>query len=129
VADNQMTPEDASNLLYQQVYVPTFLQKLASLGHDIPSEAHAQSLLRQGQMLRIACAHEQVKQAAANNDPLLIAEQRLRDELIKTGAIASEDATELEKYAGDIVQARPDLAQAAIAYQNGVAQQQLAQAG
>jgi len=119
--DNANIQKTAGDLLYSQVYVPAFFTKLAEFGYEPRTEVQAQSLLRQAQMLRQAKAAEMAKQAADQGDPLLIAEQRLAERL---GQINAGQAAELqiEKYAADFVAQHPELAKAALDYQNAVAQ-------
>lgn len=124
---NPMTAEAGQQLLLEQVYVPTFLQKMASFGYDIRTEEQAQSLLRQAHALRFAAAEENVKHAAATNDPLLLAEQRLYARLQNAGLGDYNQDAALEQYAAKVAQERPDLSAAAIAYQNGIAETILAQ--
>lgn len=119
--ETPMTPQDAGNLLYHQVYVPTFFSKLAELGFEPNSPAQAQSLLRQASVLRARHIDQQAKQAAVTGDFVLMAEQRLNSQ--PTDA----DVTgEIAKYAAAVVQSRPDLAQAAIVLQDDTARQLVA---
>lgn len=126
MADNQITYEDAGNLLYSQVYAPVFFQKLAEFGIQPQNEAHAESLLRQAQLIRQARAAEMTKQAAAQGDPLLLAEQRLMEKLAQVNG-QPVNANAINKYAAEVARARPELAEAAIAYQNGYAKALLAE--
>ena len=126
MATDNAINKTAGDLLYEQVYVPAFFQKLAEFGLQPQSPVHAESLLKQARMLRQARAIETTKQAAANGDPLLIAEQRLAEQLNQLTA-GQNDQSSLDKFAMDFVKARPDLAKAAIEYQNAHAQELLAQ--
>jgi hypothetical protein len=126
VADTQTTRKEAEELLISQLYVPAFFQKLAEYGVQPQSQAQADSLLRQAQLLRQATAADMAKQAAAIGDPLLIAEQRLAERLGQLQPGVAEGLA-MNKFAADIVQNRPDLAQAALTYQNAAAQAMIAQ--
>lgn len=117
----------AGDLLYSQVYIPTFFQKLASFGIQPQGPEQAESLLRQATMLRQLRAEDLVKQAADKGDPLLIAEQRLAERLGQLQSPEQNQAAMVEKYAAELVKARPELAEAAITYQNCEAQKILAQ--
>ena len=127
MADNQITYEDAGNLLYSQVYAPVFFQKLAEFGIQPQNEAQAESLLRQAQVIRQARAAEMTKQAAEHGDPLLLAEQRLMEKLAQVNGQPPVNASAINKYAAEVARARPELAEAAIAYQNGYAKALLAE--
>jgi len=126
VATDNTNNKQAGDLLYEQVYVPVFFQKLAEFGLTPQTPAQAESLLKQAQMIRRANAIQTTKEAAASGDPLLIAEQRLAAHLNQlVGTQDDQDA--ISKFAADLAKARPDLAKAAIEYQNAQAQEILAQ--
>lgn len=127
--ENQINATDAQNLLFSQVYVPQFLQKLASLGVNVQTEEQAHSLLRQAHMLRAAEAEAAVKQAAVVNDPLLVAERRLQTVLAKQAGVNDpEISLAYEEYAGQVAAQRPDLVKAAVAYQDALAAAMVQQA-
>jgi hypothetical protein len=123
----QITQEAATaahGTLFQNVYAPAFFQKLAEHPNvPVPRTAEeAEVLLRMAGKLRSAHDTGVVKLAAAEN-PFLAAEALLDECLQKTAAVSTE-----QQIAADVarISANPDIAAAALTYQNAIAQEILA---
>lgn len=123
----QITQEAAAaahGTLFQNVYAPAFFQKLAE--HPcvpVPQTAEdAEALLRMAGKLRVAHETGVIKTAAVEN-PFSAAEALLDACLQKTAAVSPDQqiAAEVAR-----ISAHPDIANAALTYQNAVAQEILA---
>lgn len=122
----QITGEQAHNILFTRLYAPTFFGKLAHEYGIVPaSDEQAQAMLRMAGKLRNAHDVLASKQAsAAQVDPLLRLEQQLDSHLNKLAGDSQAEVTEEQLFKTAAAELTKDqlLVQAALSYQNAYAE-------
>lgn len=114
-ADLQKHAAEANDLVMREVFVPAFLQKMASLGFAANSEAEAASLLQAAEMISQVPDEElygtqATKQAAAQNRFKTAVDQLYG----VTGMQQQQEQRLAYQKAAELVQANPNIAQAAV---------------
>jgi len=115
-ADLQKHAAEANDLVMREVFVPAFLQKMASLGFAANSEAEAASLLQAAEMISQVPDEElygtqATKQAAAAPNRFKTAVDQLYG---VTGMQQQQNQRLAYQKAAELVQANPNIAQAAV---------------
>jgi hypothetical protein len=106
---------DAAKVLHEQIYVPTFFSKLASLGVKPRSAQEVEQLLRIGDHLLVKYSQARAKEAAAAGNFLSQLEQELATELGEpTGFVPATANHPQIKQASDQLAHNPQLAHAVI---------------
>lgn len=112
--------------LVREVFVPVFLEKLASDFNIVPqNDAEVSSLLEMAARLGEASAHENVKSASAQTSFLEIANRQLGG---LVGASNDDRLDDVVKKASYELAARPDLFDAVLTYHGAIAKQISAEA-
>lgn len=111
-----MPVEHAGQLVHEQIYVPTFFQKMAEHGVQPRTAAEAGQLLRIGHQLLVKHSQEQHKQAAATGSFLDQLEQELAGETGQgsTGYQPAAATHPLIKQSADQLAGHPQLAHAVL---------------
>lgn len=122
--ENQnLTSEEAYNVLVAQVHAPVFFEKLARVWNINPqTQEEARELLLIAGQLRNAHEEENVKQAGARGNFYSEARRNLHQALNQTGytSLIDEDAT--VKQAADAAIQNPLIKEAALVFGNHMAQ-------
>ncbi len=114
----EMTPEQAHNVLFDNVHAPVFFNKLAEDYGVVPqNEQEALQLLDLSDKLRVAQAQEQTKSAAQRSEFLDAAGAEL-DRAVHGGEVTQDDSVQqaISQMAAD-----PILKEASLTYQDAVA--------
>ena len=116
-------PQQAYDVLFGNVHMPVFFEKLAQDYGVVPqNEQEAQQLLEMGAKLRVAHSEELVKSGSHENSFLGAANSHLDETL---GAAGVDDAAAQEGAIMEVSAALaqdPTLQQAVLSYQDAVAQ-------
>lgn len=129
---SQLTHEElnqaqaAHSTLVREVFVPVFLEKLASDFGIVPqNEAEVSSLLEMAARLGEAHAQESIKSASAQTDLLKLANQQLGG-LVGAPNVDTELST-LVKQASSELAKRPEIMDAVLTYHGAIAKQLVAE--
>lgn len=107
--------------LVREVFIPVFLEKLASDFNIVPqNDAEVSSLLEMAGRLGEAHAQESVKQASAQTNFLNVANQQLGGLM---GSPANNSLNEAVKKASYELASRPDIMDAVLTYHGAMAKQ------
>jgi len=129
---SQLTHEElnqaqaAHATLVREVFVPVFLEKLASDFGIVPqNDAEVSSLLEMAARLGEAHAQERIKSASAQTDLLKLANQQLGG-LVGAPNVDTELST-LVKQASNELANRPEIMDAVLTYHGAIAKQLVAE--
>jgi hypothetical protein len=117
--------QQAYQYVHENLYQPVFFTKLANVfGIQPKTQAEADELLAMADQLRSAHDQEQVKQASAQGGMISEAAGQLNQQLEAHGfqPQGSGDANVIKEASAAALQQQPDLAQAILDLQAGVAQ-------
>jgi len=122
MSQEAMTPQDAHAFLTREIYVPVFLEKLASDFGIVPqNEQEVEHLLGIGSRLSQVREQEQVKQAQAQTSFIAQAAQNLDSQMVNLGYKGSTNEESLIKNASANLAADPWVAQAVKTFQAALA--------
>jgi hypothetical protein len=113
--------QSAHATLVREVFIPVFLEKLASDFNIVPqNDAEVSSLLEMAARLGEAHAQESVKQASAQTNLFNVANQKLGSLM---GSPANNGLNEAIKKASYELASRPDIVDAVLTYHGAMAKQ------
>jgi len=122
MSQEAMTPQDAHAFLTREIYVPVFLEKLASDFGIVPqNEQEVEHLLGIGSRLSQVREQEQVKQAQAQTSFIAQAANNLDSQMASLGYKGSTNEESLIKNASANLAADPRVAQAVKTFQAALA--------
>ena len=122
MSQEAMTPQDAHAFLTREIYVPVFLEKLASDFGIVPqNEQEVEYLLGIGSRLSQVREQEHVKQAQAQTSFIAQAAHNLDGQMAALGYKGSTNEESLIKNASANLAADPVVAQAVKTFQAALA--------
>ena len=118
-----MDPQQAYDVLFGNVHLPVFFEKLAQdYGITPENENEAQQLLEIGAKLRSAHQEELTKSASTGNSFLGLANEHIDDTLGTPSYDAGTEQDDAVKEVSAALAQDPTLQQAVLTYQDAVAQ-------
>lgn len=122
MSQEAMTPQDAHAFLTREIYVPVFLEKLASDFGIVPqNEQEVEHLLGIGSRLSQVREQEQVKQAQAQTSFIAQAANNLDSQMVSLGYKGTTNEEQLIKNASANLASDPRVATAVKTFQAALA--------